>query len=156
MSVVMNRAARRRARPANDRHEWAAGIANVHREAAGHLDVWYVNRADLVSLLVAAPLGGTEENALLSAIEKTLRHIKHAPAHLPALCGCCPAEVRGTAFLIVVAAPLGRPLAGSTALCTTLCPRCQADIATNTLIALRRLWPKAAYLTIHPGSAVVQ
>lgn len=152
----MNRASRRRVKPSADRTAWAAGIANVHREAAGYLDVWYVNRADLESLLLAAPLGGAEENALLSAIGQTLRHIKHAPAHLPALCGCCPAEVRGTAFLIVVAAPLGRPLAGSTVLGTTLCQRCQADIATNTLTALRRVWPEAAHLTIHPGSAVVQ
>ena len=142
-----------------DRTQWAADIASVHREVhreGGRLEVWCVTSAELVSLLIAASLGGAEETALYNAVERMLQHVGHAPAHLPALCGSCPAEVQGTPFLILIAAPLGRPLAGSPVVCTTLCPRCQADIAANALTALRRLWPEAAHLTIHPGSAVVQ
>jgi hypothetical protein len=149
----VNRQQRRRAKRSADR---AAGIASVHWVTADRIKISYVNPADFILLVAAASRGGTEENALCNAVEQTLRRVARAPAHSSRLCGSCPAEIRGTAFLILVAAPLGGPLAGSPAVCTTLCPRCQIDIATNTLIALRRLWPKAAYLTTHPGSPVVQ
>jgi hypothetical protein len=147
----VNRAARGRANPSDDRGASAAGIEAVNNAAAGALDVLYVSRDDVIPLIVAASLGNAESIAILQAIQEILQHITAAPADNPRMCGCCNRAIIGAAFLIVVAEPMDKPLAKSQVLCTTQCLQCQSYIPTNALRALQRVWPEARPITVHPG-----
>jgi hypothetical protein len=148
----MNRAQRRAAPKPMSQKEWDAGINAVHEAAGGALDVWYVTPGDVLGLLVGAAIGNTEAAALSRAALEIVGHVNASPAEKPALCGCCDNEIKHTAFLVIVAAPLGRPLAGSRAICSTLCVECQSDVGGNALRSLRRIWPETRHVTVtHPA-----
>lgn len=147
----MNRAQRRAAPKASDHQSWVTGVREVHAAAGGALDLYYVTPADLPRLIFGATVGDLEATALTRATLDTVRHINDAPTSKAALCGCCDNEIKGTAFIVIVASPMGKPLAGSRAVCSALCVTCQTDVRQNALRSIRRIWPEARHVTVTHG-----
>ena len=151
----MNRAQRRRATPTHEARHLAAGIEAM-QEANIIVDIRDFGPEDYVEVTVAATLGSTEAAAILEAIERTIKHVTDAPPGLPALCGCCDAEVLGTPFLVVLASPHGKPLGETVGLSTTLCINCRSNVRKHALAAFQRVWPEMRPVTVHVPPEAVQ
>ena len=151
----MNPARRRRATRAHEARQLAAGI-NAMQEANIVVDIRHFGPEDFIEVKLAAALGSTEATAILEAIRRTVRFVTDAPPHFPALCGCCDAEVLGTAFLIVLASPHGEPLETSVGLATTLCTNCRSNVREHALVAFQRAWPGMRPVTVHAQPEAVQ
>lgn len=126
-----------------DRETWAAGMAAVHREAAGLMEIRIVMLPDVAALTVEAHCGSVEAYGVLQGVSHALSQIQGAPRNRPALCGCCSRSLRKARFNFVVAQPANQPTPAHR-LAMAICGRCGTDretVRAAGVRALREVWP---------------
>jgi hypothetical protein len=137
----------------NDR-AWRDGVQEVHDEAAGMLDVNFIDADSGLDMIFDAALGNVEAATLMRAVWQAAARIKEAPRRTPSLCLCCPRAIKrltpGTVFGVARPA-IAKP---SRAIAFAFCDRCSADrgnLAAKAATGLRRIWPDLRTVEItHP------
>jgi heterodisulfide reductase subunit A-like polyferredoxin len=126
------------------------GIAQVHAEGGGLLDVFLIPPCDGPELVAAALLGSASAARVLSVITDTAETIRRSARKTgPTLCLCCPRCVRrldGVTFGF--ASPASDSATG--AIGFAICERCsiKPDLDANVQGALRRIWPDLRPITV--------
>jgi hypothetical protein len=134
---------------------WTEGVREVHREAAGVMQILFFDPEAGARLVLGAALGDAWAAGMLVAIADYAQHIAQAPRHKPMLCLTCPTPIRsarGLTFAMTVPAIDGpRHALGS-----AVCPACaaRADLESRALAALRGIWPdiRAIEPVVGPGT----
>jgi hypothetical protein len=133
--------------------EWEQAVHNVHREAAGAVEVAVVMMEEMPGLLGEALLGDPRCIQLFQLVMQMLDHVKEAPRRDPVLCACCPRPVRrGSRFNMAVAIPARDD--PHQALALVVCERCATEpaaVMAKATDGLRKIWPdlRTAAIT-HP------
>ena len=133
---------------------WAAEMKAVQSEAGGLMSLHVIRPEDTHALLLRIIQGDPEAEQISGALWDTLKRIKGAPRHTPMLCASCPRPVRRDNFAVVLATPeVANP---ERCLGLAICSRCATTpdaIRDKAVQALRRIWPDARPVTIHPTQA---
>jgi len=134
--------------------EWRDGIALVQAEAQGCLSLEIITPDHQLGMISSVLVGDLQAMILFRAIGEAVRGITACSPHEPALCLCCPAEIRNVVLTFGIAVPaVADP---QNAIAFAICQSC-ADphgLFDRVMDGLRRIWPELRPVTLHsPGSA---
>ncbi len=127
-------------------------VEEIAAQAAGVIELRLMGASDGKKLLLAALAGDAVAASLIAPFTSSMEQISRMSKRQPALCATCPKPLTGRDFSIGIASPrCDKPSVG---LGFGLCARCGGDPAAlqaKALTALRRIWPDACSVTIHPA-----
>lgn len=132
---------------------WRRGMQDVHRDAAGAIEITVVQQQDMLAITTAMLEGDYRAAQLFDLAAQTLAHIKQAPARSATLCACCPRPIRSNSrFSLVMAIPArDSPRVAMTIAVCDACATGVLAVQAKAIEALRTVWPDLRAMQItHP------
>ena len=138
--------------PILSKPDFERAMTKFHEEAAGAFNIWTVPPERALELIVGALFGDQDYAVMATVISKAAKDIIQASRTRPALCLCCPRELRnvkGCTFAIMAAElRYDRGM-----ICSAICYECSRKdgLDGRVMAAVTKVWPQARKIDVHDG-----
>lgn len=127
------------------------GLSELQEAAHGIVDIRYVDLEAAGALLIAAAMGDHQSLQIVKGIGKVMVWMKKQPRKKPALCLCCPREIRTETDIcgfVLISVPENQTAPFSV---SAICDACAIETGRDdkVLSAIQKhIWPNARIIQI--------